>query len=80
VRPVLNTAKPKIIACGRKGKGRGTVVTRFTIRPDGTTKNVVIKEAIGDKGIEACLVGVFKSLTFPAGDAETKVQYPAKYQ
>ncbi|HUQ03468.1 MAG TPA: energy transducer TonB [Kofleriaceae bacterium] len=79
VKPVMNAARPKIIACGRKGKGTGTVVTRFTIRPDGTTKNVVIKEAINDKGIEDCLVGVFKALKFPAGEGETKVQYPAKY-
>jgi hypothetical protein len=79
VAPVLKVARPKIIACGRKGSGKGKVVTRFTIRPDGTTKNVVIKESIHDKGIEACLVGVFKSLKFPTGEGETKVSYPASY-
>jgi outer membrane biosynthesis protein TonB len=80
VKPVMNTARPKIIACGRKGSGKGTVVTRFTIRPDGTTKNVVIKEAINDKGIEDCLIGVFKALKFPTGPGETKVQYPAAFK
>lgn len=79
VTPVLKAARPRIIACGRKGKGKGKVVTRFTIRPDGTTKNVVIKESINDKGIEDCLVGVFKSLEFPTGQGETKVSYPAAY-
>lgn len=79
VMPVMKAARPRIVACGRKGKGKGKVVTRFTIRPDGTTKNVVIKESINDKGIEACLVGVFKSLRFPAGEGETKVSYPASF-
>jgi outer membrane biosynthesis protein TonB len=79
VRPVLNTARPKLIACGRKGSGKGKVVTRFTIRPDGTTKNVVIKESINDKGIEDCLIGVFKSLKFPTGEGETKVAYPVGF-
>lgn len=79
VKPVMNAARPKIIACGRKGKGKGKVVTRFTIRPDGTTKNVVIKESINDKAIEDCVLGVFKSLKFPAGEGETKVQYPVAY-
>jgi outer membrane biosynthesis protein TonB len=79
VTPVLKAARPKIIACGKKGSGKGKVVTRFTIRPDGTTKNVVIKESINDKGIEDCLVGVFKSLKFPTGEGETKVSYPASY-
>jgi hypothetical protein len=80
VKPVMNAARPKIIACGRKGSGKGTVVTRFTIRPDGTTKNVVIKEPINDKGIEDCLIGVFKALKFPTGPGETKVQYPAAFK
>ncbi len=79
VRPVLTGARPKLIACGRKGSKKGKVVTRFTIRPDGTTKNVVIKESIGDKGIEDCLIGVFKALTFPTGTGETKVSYPTAY-
>ncbi len=79
VRPVLTAARPRLIACGRKGKGKGKVVTRFTIRADGTTKNVVVKEAIGDPAIEACLVGVFKALTFPTGAEETKVGYPVAF-
>ena len=79
VSPVLKTARPKLLACGKKGKGKGKVVTRFTVRPDGTTKNVVIKEAIGDKAIEDCLVGVFKVLAFPTNSAETKVSYPTSF-
>lgn len=80
VQPVLTAARAKMVACGKKGKGKGKVVTRFTIRADGTTKNVVTKEAIGDKAIEDCLVGVFKSLTFPSASGETKVQYPTSFK
>jgi outer membrane biosynthesis protein TonB len=79
VKPVLVTSRAKLLACGKKGKGKGKVVTRFTIRPDGTTKNVVVKESINDKAIEDCLVGVFKSLKFPAGEGETKVAYPVGF-
>lgn len=79
VQPVLASARAKLVACGKKGKGKGKVVTRFTIRPDGTTKNVVTKESIDDKAIEDCLVGVFKSVTFPTASGETKVQYPTSF-
>lgn len=79
VQQVLGAARGKLLACGKKGKGKGKVVTRFTIRADGTTKNVVVKEPIGDRGIEDCLVGVFKALRFPAGSGETKVQYPTQF-
>lgn len=79
VQQVLAPARGKLVACGKKGRGKGKVVTRFTIRADGTTKNVVTKDAIGDKAIEDCLVGVFKSLTFPKSGGETKVQYPTSF-
>lgn len=79
VQQVLAPARGKLLACGKKGKGKGKVVTRFTIRADGTTKNVVTKDAIGDQAIEDCLVGVFKSLTFPKSGGETKVQYPTSF-
>jgi outer membrane biosynthesis protein TonB len=79
VQPVIASARAKLVACGKKGKATGKVVTRFTIRADGTTKNVVTKDAIGDKAIEDCLVGVFKSLTFPTAGGETKVQYPTAF-
>jgi TonB family protein len=67
------------VACGKKGKAKGTVTTRFTVRPDGTTQNVVIKQGIGDAAIEACLVAAFKGLSFPAAGAETKISYPVSF-
>lgn len=80
VKPVMSAARAKLVACGKKGKAKGTVVTRFTVRPDGTTKNVVVKEPIGDAAIETCLVGVFKTLKFPASAGETKVSYPVAFK
>jgi outer membrane biosynthesis protein TonB len=80
VKRVMTSSRARLLACGKKGKGKGTVVTRFTIRPDGSTKNVVVKEPIGDAAIEACLVDAFKSLTFPTASAETKVSYPVAFK
>lgn len=77
---VMSDHRARLLACGKQGKAKGTLVTRFTIRPDGTTKNVVIKEPIGDAAIEACLVGVYKSLTFPTAGEETKVSYPISFR
>ncbi len=80
VKPVMSGARTKLQACGKKGKGKGTVTTRFTVRPDGTTKNVVIKQGIGDAAIEECLVAAFKSLTFPSSSDETKISYPVAFK
>lgn len=80
VKTVMSGARTKLQACGKKGKAKGTVTTRFTIRPDGTTKNVVIKTPIGDAAIEACLVDAFKSLKFPSSGDETKVSYPVAFR
>jgi hypothetical protein len=79
VKGVMVKARPRLLACGKKGKGKGVVTTRFTIRADGTTKNVVIKTPIGDAAIEGCLVAAFKSLTFPTSAEETKVSYPVSF-
>jgi hypothetical protein len=80
VKTVMSAARTKLQACGKKGKGKGTVTTRFTVRPDGTTKNVVIKTPIGDDAIEACLVDAFKSLEFPSSGDETKISYPVAFK
>jgi hypothetical protein len=77
---VIGDARARLLACGKQGKTKGVVLARFTVRPDGTTKNVVIKEPIGDAAIEACLVGVYKSLTFPSARDETKVSYPITFR
>lgn len=79
VKTVMSGARTKLQACGKKGKGKGVVTTRFTVRPDGTTKNVVIKQGIGDAAIEACLVAAFKDLSFPSSGDETKISYPVKF-
>jgi TonB family protein len=81
VRRIMARGRAQMVGCGKKGKQtKGKVVVRFTVRPDGTTKNVVVKEPLGDDAIEACLVGAFKALEFPTASGETKVTYPVSYR
>lgn len=81
---VMNANRAKFSACydrvARKQRGlAGRVLLRFTIRGDGTVRNVQIKETtLGSPAVEACIVSVGKQLTFPAetGRDVTKVWYP----
>ena len=57
----------------------GRVVLRYTIRDDGTVRNVKIREStLNHRGVEQCLVKVGKTLRFPSqpGRKPTRVQYP----
>jgi TonB family protein len=61
---------------------RGYVMIRFTIRADGTVRNVKVrKSTLGDQRVEACVVGVGKDLRFPGetGREETRVFYPISF-
>jgi TonB family protein len=60
----------------------GVVVLRYTIRANGTTRNVKIKKSTLDNAaVEACRVKVGERLKFPAqtGRAETRVVYPFRF-
>lgn len=59
-------------------KGKRAVV-RFTIRTDGTAKNVVVKESSGDGKVDTCIEKGFTGLTFPAANEETKVSLPLAF-
>jgi hypothetical protein len=76
VQQVLRPAQPKLAAClkGRRGAARMTV--RFTVRPDGTTKNVVVKDASGAAPDEACVKKVVAALRFASAADETKIVLP----
>lgn len=84
---VMNGARPKMTACydrvARTKKGlAGVVWLRFTIRDDGTTRNVAIKEStLRNDAVEGCLVKVGQSLRFPSekGRAKTRVFYPVSF-
>ncbi len=76
IKHVLGSVRARSAKCGDQGKTRGTVTVRWTIRPDGTTKNIVVKTPIGDAAIERCLTDLVAGLTFPKAAAETKVSFP----
>lgn len=60
----------------------GEVVIRFTIRPNGTVRNVKVrKTTLRHKGVEACLVSTGKTLRFSAmsGTETTRVFYPFRF-
>lgn len=59
-------------------RGR-TAVVRFTIRPDGTVKNIVVKESSGDAKVDDCIAKAWTAITFPAAGEESKVNLPLQF-
>ena len=51
-------------------------MVRFTIRGDGTVKNVVLKEASGVAKIDGCIKDALGKAAFPTSAGETKVSVP----
>ena len=84
----MNEHKARFSACydevaREKPDLKGHVVLRFTIRDNGTVRNVAIREStLNDKKVEACIVKVGESLRFPGekGRAKTRVFYPFVFQ
>jgi TonB family protein len=65
-----------------KKDARGYVMIRFTIRADGTVRNVKVREStLDDAKVEGCVVGAGKDLRFPGeqGRDETRVFYPISF-
>jgi len=61
---------------------KGDVVIRFTVRANGTVRNVKIrKTTLKHKRVERCMVSVGKTLKFPGevGRATTRVFYPFRF-
>jgi len=85
---VMNENKNRFSACydkvARKKRDlKGHVVLRFTIRDDGTVRNVKIRETtLENKQVESCIVKVGESLRFPGekGRAKTRVFYPFVFE
>lgn len=75
----------RFAACYRKRKqkgARGYVMIRFTIRANGTVRNVKVrKSTLGEARVEACVVKVGTTLRFPGeqGRDETRVFYPISF-
>jgi TonB family protein len=84
---VMNENKAAFSACydkqARKDpKLAGRVVMRFTIRDNGTVRNVKIrKTTLGNSKVEGCIVAVGKKLRFPGekGRKKTRVIYPFEF-
>ncbi len=67
----------------RKRTLAGNVMLRFTVRANGTVRNVKIRETtLRNAKVESCMVRVGKTLRFPgeAGRAATKVWYPFSFR
>jgi|GEM_PF-4574535 len=64
----------------RKPGLSGDVVMRFTVRKNGTVRNVKIrKSTLKHKRIERCIVAVGKTLRFPTSYGTTRVFYPFSF-
>lgn len=82
IQKVMRRVRDKVNQCYARElkKNRnlaGKVVLRFTIRDDGTVRNVKIKETqLGNARVEKCIVKVGQKLRFPNSSGATRVFYP----
>lgn len=74
----VETARPALTRCLKPATGK-LVVVRFTIRADGTTKNLVIKESSGQATADACVKQVLGGLKLATASDETKVVLPLRF-
>ncbi len=77
--PVIEADRAHIDRCGAGVKKSGKLVVRFTIRKDGTVKNLGVKESLGDPAVEKCVLDRFGGLRFPPASDETQVQFPLAF-
>jgi len=79
VQGAMMAASPDIKRCAQGSKGR--VMVGFTIRADGTVKNVGIKSStLGNAKAEACIVARIEKLRFPTSEGETRLTYPFTFR
>jgi TonB family protein len=82
VREPIEARAADFRACYKKEQKKqkalaGTVTVRFTVRPDGTVKNVKVKEStLASPPVETCLLGVAGQLRYGTAAEETKVVFP----
>jgi hypothetical protein len=79
MQPVIEAHRVAIDRCGAGVTKSGTLIVRFTVRADGSVKNLGIKQSIGDAKVEACVLDQFAKLTFPKAGDETQVQFPLSF-
>jgi len=74
--PVIEAARADIDRCKLGVHKNGTLMIRFTVRKDGSVKNLAVKQGIGAHRAEQCILDRFGKMQFPAAGAETQVQFP----
>lgn len=79
MQPVIEAHRVAIDRCGAGVAKSGTLIIRFTVRKDGSVKNLGVKQSIGDAKVEACVLDQFGKLTFPPATDETQVQFPLSF-
>lgn len=80
----IRTKMPEISRCyadeleRKPALGKGKVVTKFTIAPDGTVKTVSAVSNFSSQHLESCLERELKTLSFPrpVGGGTVEVSYP----
>jgi hypothetical protein len=78
VERTVSAHKADLVRCGRAASGE--VLVGFTIRPDGTTKNVAVKSStVADAAVAPCLVKRVEALRFPAAGGESRVTWPFRF-
>jgi TonB family protein len=76
---VITARKADFLKCGRTANG--TVTIGFTVRPDGTVKNVAVRSSTAaDPKLEACLVARLETLRFAASAGESRVTWPFEFR
>ncbi|HVV82231.1 MAG TPA: hypothetical protein VHE35_04100 [Kofleriaceae bacterium] len=73
VQKVVKPALPRLAACLH---GAASLELRFTVRADGTSKNVVVKDATGAAADATCFKKALAAIKFPPAGDETRVVLP----
>jgi outer membrane biosynthesis protein TonB len=84
---VIKAAATDIRACYQKALGRaapdlrGKVTVHFEIAPDGAVKAArVTSSTLRHPGVESCVIGQVKRLTFPSSPTKSTVSYPFLFE
>jgi len=76
IHSVIAAARADLERCGG-ASASGKVTVGFTIRSDGSVKNVAVKSSTtGNAKLDACVAGRFEKLRFPASAGESRVNFP----
>lgn len=75
VQAAVGPLRERIAKCAGKVAGQRALV-RFTVRADGTVKNIVLKEPSGVAKLDGCIKDTLGAASFAKAGDETKVSLP----